>query len=187
MDKNVGDGTLSSASGNKNGTVGTNCTVIEYGNETYHVSSITVTGVAYVIGDTAALGIGALIYTFPAGIVHVQVADCSVGLNLTTGTPTSDTPEIGLGTTIGSGANATLGAVDAAAENIAGPSACDDIAGTAEAFNSLTAEGTKTNTLVIAAAADHTVYLNFADTWANVDNTAATATGTVRLAWTLLQ
>lgn len=182
MDKNVGDGTTDS----NVGTVGTNVTAVERGDEVHHVTILTLASVAITIGDNAALSMGSLIYTFPAGVVHVEAADCSVGLNLTTGTPTTDTPEVGLGTTIGSGANATLGAVDAAAENIAGPSAADDIAGTAEAFDSVTAAGTKSNTLVIASAGDHTVYLNFADTWADVDDTAATASGTVTLNWTLM-
>jgi len=168
------------------GAEGTNVVATETGDPRNHVTKLTLSSVAITIGDTAALSMGALIYTFPAGIIHIQAADCSVGLTLTTGTPTTDTPEIGLGTTIGSGANATLGAVAATAENIAGPSAMDDIAGTAEAFDSVTAAGTKSNTLVIAAAAAHTVYLNFADTWANVDDTAATASGTVYLTWTLL-
>jgi len=168
------------------GAIGTNVTAEEFGDPSHHVTKLTLSSVAITIGDTAALAMGALIYTFPAGIIHVQAADCSVGLTLTTGTPTTDTPEVGLGTTLASGANATLGAADAAAENIAGPSAMDDIAGTAEAFDSVVAAGTKSNTLVIAAAGDHTVYLNFADTWANVDDTAATASGTVYLSWTLL-
>ena len=57
----------------------------------------------------------------------------------------------------------------------------DNIAGTAELIDSTTAGG-----LYRLAADAHTVYLNFADGWANVDNTAATASGTVNLAWTFL-
>ena len=177
MHKNLADGTHT-----KNiGTAGVGVTAEEFGNGYVHVTKLTLAGVPITIGDTAALSMGSLIYTLPAGVINITSAAASVGLTLTTGTPTTDTPEIAIGTTIGSGANATIGAVDAAAENIAGPHVMDDIAGTAELMDSTVAAG-----LFILAAADHTVYLNFADTWANVDDTAATADGTILISWTFL-
>lgn len=163
------------------GTAGTNVTAVEYGDGMNHTTILTLTAVAITIGDTAALAMGALIYTFPAGALVINSATLSVGLNLTTGTPTTDTPEIGLGSVLASGANATLGASGATSEDICGPAVADDIAGTAELTSLAPA-------LVIEASGGvaHLVHLNFADTWANVDNTAATATGTVVLNWTLL-
>ena len=182
MDKNLADGTHS-----KNvGTAGTNVTATEYGNGFVHVTELTLSAIPITIGDTAALATGSLIYTFPAGVVKVQAISGTVDLTLTTGTPTTDTPEVGLGTTVGSGVVATLGAVDPAAENLAGPVAMTDIAGTDSLVDSATASGTKAYALLIAAADDHTVYLNFADTWANVDDTAATSSGSVYIEWTLL-
>jgi len=177
MHKNLADDTHSIGVG----TAGTGVTATEYGDGKNHVTRLVLADIAFTIGDDAALADSALIYTLPAGGIIIHGASCSVGLTLTTGTPTTDTPEIGLGTTAASGANATLGAVAATAEDIAGPSAMDDIAGTAEAFDSTTAGSN-----VITVAGAHTVYLNIADTWADVDNTAATASGTVWLNWTLL-
>lgn len=161
------------------GTAGTNVTAAEYGDALNHITILTLSSVAATIGDTASLAGGALIYTLPAGACVVRGATMSVGMTLTTGTPTTDTPEFGLGTTIGSGANATLGAVGAAAENILGPAVANNVAGTAELL-------TGSPNLVIEAAGDHTVHFNYADAWANVTNTAATLSGTVVLEWTLL-
>lgn len=162
------------------GTPGTNVTAVEYSGDGLNFTSIlTLSGVAATIGDNVALAGGALIYTFPAGPVVVNSATMSVGLSLTTGTPTTDTPELGLGTTQGSGANATLGDVGAGAENVLGPAVADDIAGTAELLTG--APG-----LAIETAGAHTLYFNYADTWADVTDTAATLDGTVVINWSRL-
>lgn len=162
------------------GTPGTNVTEVKYSGDGFTFTSIlTLANVAATIGDTAALAGGALIYTLPVGPIVINSATMSVGMTLTTGTPTTDTPEFGLGTTQGSGANATLGDVGAGAENILGPAVADDIAGTAELL-------TGSPGLVIETADAHTVYFNYADTWANVDDTAATISGTVTLNYTRL-
>lgn len=162
------------------GTAGTGVTAVEYSADGKNfVTKLTLAAVAATIGDNAALAGGALIYTFPAGPIVVNSATINAGLTLTTGTPTTDTPELGLGTTQGSGVNATLGAVAATAENIAGPVVAGDIAGTA-------AVSTLAPGLVIETASVHTVYFNYADTWADVDDTAATIDGTVYISWTKL-
>ena len=161
------------------GTPGTGVTAVEYGDGFNHTTILTLAAVAATIGDAAALAGGALIYTFPAGALVINSVTMSVGLNLTTGTPTTDTPELGLGTVIGSGVNATLGDVGATSEDILGPGVADDIAGTAELL-------TKSTGLKVEAADPHTVHMNYADTWADVDDTTATLDGTVVLNWTLL-
>jgi len=158
------------------GTAGTGVTAVERGTNEYHTTILTCTGIAFTIGDTASLADGALIYTFPTGPIVVHASSMSVGLTLTTGTPTTDTPEIGLGTVIGSTAVATLGAGAATFEDIGGPFVMADVAGTAKV-------GTSSPGLTIETAAAHTVHLNIADAWANVDDTAATAAGTVTLVW----
>jgi hypothetical protein len=160
------------------GTAGTGVTAVEYGTGQEHITALTLTGVAYTIGDTASLADGALIYTFPAGALVVNMASISVGLTLTTGTPTTDTPDGGLGTVIGTGAVATLDGT-ATFENIMTGQTFNDVAGTAEVK-------TVQTTLVVEAADAHTVHLNFADAWADVTDTAATAAGTVWLGWTFL-
>ena len=162
------------------GAVGTGVTAVEFSADGINFTTIlTLTGVVITIGDTAALSMGALIYTLPAGDVAIEAAAISVGLTLTTGTPTTDTPEVGLGTVIGSGANATLGAVGTTAEDIMEGVVMADIAGTAKA-------NMDQRPMDMLAGAAHTVHLNFADTWADVDNTAATAAGTVTLSWSKL-
>ena len=178
MHKNLGDDTHATSAG----TAGTGVTATEYGDGHNRVTKLVLSGVAITIGDNAALADGALIYTFPAGALVIESSSISVGLTLTTGTPTTDTPEIGLGTTIASGVNATLGAVAATAEDImAGASTpvMADIAGTAEVFTHVT-------NLKVEAADAHTVHINVADTWANVDDTAATLDGTVWIKWAFL-
>lgn len=161
------------------GTPGTGVTAVEIGDGLHHISILTLAAVAATIGDNASLAGGALIYTLPAGALVIHSATMSVGLTLTTGTPTTDTPELGLGNVQGAGVVATLGDVGAGAENILGPATANDIAGTAELLTRATA-------LKLEAADAHTVYFNYADGWANVDNTAATLDGTVVLEWTLL-
>jgi hypothetical protein len=162
------------------GTAGTNVTAEEFSDGLYRrFTKLTLAGVAITIGDDASLGMGALIYTFPAGPLVVNSAYINAGLTLTTGTPTTDTPEMGLGTVIASGAVAVLGGT-ATFENIMGGAATPvlaNIAGTKKLFTHVSA-------LKMDAADAHTVHLNFADGWANVDNTAATANGTVILEWT---
>ena len=85
------------------GTPGTGVTAVESGSKNFHLTTLTLSGVALTIGDTAALADGALIYTFPAGAIIVEAAYLSVGVTLTTGTPTTDTPDVGLGSVIGTG------------------------------------------------------------------------------------
>lgn len=161
------------------GTAGTGVTAVEYGDGLNHTTKLTLAALAATIGDNASLAGGNLIYTFPPGVIVINSVTLSVGMTLTTGTPTTDTPELGLGTTIASGANATLGAVAATAEDVAGPAVLDDIAGTAEIV-------TKVDGFIILAAAAHTLHINWADAFADVDNTDATLDGTVTINWSLL-
>ena len=175
MDKNLGDDTHTTGVG----TVGANVVATEYGDSKNHVTKLVLTAVAITVGDNAALGVGSLIYTFPAGAVYLHASHASLGI--TTAEGITDTPEVGLGTVIASGANATLGAVGATSEDIAGPVVLADTNGTASLL-----EQNKVGDLIIAAADVHAVFLNFADTWANVSDASSTITGTVWLNWTLL-
>jgi len=160
------------------GTVGTGVTALEQGTGVNHVTTLTLSGVAYTVGDATTLGVGALIYTFPAGVIVVDAATVSVGLTLTTGTPTTDAPELGLGSVIASGVVANL-STPATFEDILTGTAVANVAGTALV-------ATVQTTLVIPAASAHTVHLNFADAWQNLTNSAATAAGTVTLKWAFL-
>ena len=92
---------------------------------------------------------------------------------------TTATADLGIGTTVGSGANATLDAVAAAAENIITGSTTANCSGTAEVLT------VGDQVLVIEVGGDHTVYLNIADTWADTAGSDLTGdfAGTVVLEW----
>lgn len=159
-------------------------TVSETGDAYHKVSTLTLTNFAVgTAGDNASLAIGALLYTLPDGAVAVDHAYASVALTLNSDVQT-DTPEIGIGTVVGSGANATLGAVGATSENIAEGAAVADVDGTVFISQAAPPSGS----VVIAAGDAHTIYLNAADGWADTTTgtRALTATGTVRIFWRFL-
>lgn len=162
------------------GVAGTNVIAVEQGNSYAHTTVLTLSSVAITIGNNASLAVGSLIYTLPAGAIIVESAYLSVGLTLTTGTPKTDTPQIGIGTTIGTGANATLATTTA---NIITGTSMANISGTASVLQQIP---TANVPFVIAAAAAHTLYLNFACAWSAVTSAAATATGTVVVNWRFL-
>ncbi len=162
------------------GTANTGVTAVEYGDAYKHTTILTISQVnAVTVDDNAAISDGYLLYTFPAGEIVIDSAYMSMAVTLAE--DTTATPEVGLGTLIGSGANATLGAVGAGAENVLGPATADDCAGTAEVLTA--APG-----LVIATAAAHILHFNIAATWADTAGTDLTGdiAGTVVLNWSFL-
>jgi hypothetical protein len=173
------------------GTAATGATAVEWGVQNQHTTVLTMADLALgTSGDNAAKAIGGLLYTFPAGIIQVDsVSLINVGITADISV-TTDTPEVGLGTTVGSGANATLGAVGAGAENLSEggdtTNIAPDVAGTAT-INSTkkpTVASGDDGPLIIAAGSAHTVYFNAAVTWANVTAAGAvTADGIVVINW----
>lgn len=164
---------------------------VEWGSKSNHTTVLTLTNFPVgTSGDNANLALGALLYTFPAGIIAVESA-AFVALGITAAiSVTTDTPEVGLGTTQASGVQATLGAVAATAENISEggdtTNIAPDVAGTATINSSKrpTVASGDDGPLIIPAASAHTVYLNVADGWANVTAAGAvTASGTVVINW----
>jgi len=153
----------------------------EYGNGYHHVTRLTVNVTnAMSTGDNASLGTGALLYTFPAGEIIVESAYMSMGLTATV-EQAADTPDIGLGTVIATGAVATLDGT-ATFENLITGQTAADAAGTASVVTTLLTAGTP---LLIPTASAHTVHFNAADAWA--DDTSADLTcdiaGVVVLKW----
>ncbi len=151
---------------------------IERGDANNHVTVLTVQSSLPAIAGGADLAVGKLLYTFPAGEIIVRGAYMSVAITQTQGNITADTPDIGLGTTIGSGVVAVLGGT-AAFENILTGQTAADCNGTATVK-------TVDAALVIAAADNHTVYLNVADGWAASGDTGALISGKVVLDWTYI-
>jgi hypothetical protein len=160
------------------GTAGTNCVADSYGTPYRHTTKITLTSVDVPdIAGGAALAVGALIYTFPAGIIAVNSAGFNIAIQQVDGNITADTPDVGLGTVIASGAVAVLSGTSTFEDILTGQT-FDDCDGTAEV-----AGASLDTALQIAAAAAHTVHLNIADTWAASGDANATVSGTVWINW----
>ena len=160
------------------GAVASGCTVVEYGDGAFHQSVITVDTLLPTITGASTYGVGTLVYTFPAGALDVKSTYMSMALTTSGTTITADTPDVGIGTTIGTGTDAALGTIGATTENMLTGRAADDCNGTAEVAHVATS-------LVIATGGDHTVYFNAADTWAGADTACAIA-GTIIIEWTFV-
>lgn len=159
------------------GTVNTGVTAVETKSGLQHATKLTFSALAVApIVGAADEAVGKLLYTLPVGAILVRAAHMNVALTDTADLIDADTPEVGLGTTIGSGANATLGAVDAAAENIIVGQVADDVNGTYLSVG-ITNQG-----FVIPASGDKGVYLNVADGWAGAD-AGLKVSGSVVLEW----
>jgi len=191
-----GDGTLSNAGafaltnipaaaatdGNVGtGNMGGGVATTESGTPAHHRTVLSFILDLGTIAGAAAEATGALLYTLPAGACVINSAYMSVGLTNTDGAIDADTPDLGIGTTIGAGANATLDAVGGGAgENILTGQTVNNVTGTVEV------KTVGDQVLVVEAAGDHTIYLNVADTWAGAESVGVIATGTVVLDWTFL-
>jgi len=160
------------------GVAGTGFTATEYGDGLTHKTVLAVNSVLPAIAGGANLAVGVLAYTFPAGIINHKAARLSVAITQTQGFITADTPVLGLGTVIGSGAVAVLSGTATFVNILAGQVAAN-CSGTAT-------EKTIATSLVIEASGAHTVYLNVADGWAASGDAAAIITGTITLEWAFL-
>jgi len=165
------------------GTVGSGVTAIEYGDGVNHTTHLTIAKVnAFTVADNAALADGHLIYTFPAG--NILVCSALFDLAITAAEDTTATPDVGLGTVIGSGAVATLDGTGTFEDIITGQT-FGDAAGT---YKEAAAGPTAGAPFGILSAAAHTIHVNMADTWADTAGTDLTAdlAGTVVLNWKFL-
>ena len=167
---------------NTAGVANTGVTAVEQSDGVNHITTLTISKTAaFASGDNASLAAGYLLYTLPAGAIAVTAAYMSVGL--TNAEHAVETPDVGIGTLIGSGANATLGAVGPTAENIITGQTAGGCAGTA------TVKTIVDQPLAIESGGSHAVYLNAACAWANTAGAALNVdvAGTVVLKWTLLK
>lgn len=147
----------------------------ETGDRNTHCTTLTIDTTLPAIAGGASLGVGKLIYTLPAGAVRIKATYMNVLIQQTDGNITADTPDVGIGTTIASGAVAVLSGT-AAFENILTGQTAADCDGTATVKNL----GTE---LIVATGDNHTVYLNVADGWAASGDAAAVLQGTVVIHW----
>jgi len=164
------------------GTIGTatGLTVSEYGDGVTHQTKITLAATPVGTPVAAAnLAIGVLVYTLPAGAIMIEGCNVSVALaDVSVGALCiADTPNLGVGLLIGSGANATLNAVGATCHNYLAEAA---VAGCAALYTD-TYLASSVAKVALTAALAHTVYLNAADGWAGAGTIKAT--GTIVLNW----
>ena len=162
------------------GTEAADVTATEYGDGRNHTTVLTISGMSISIAGAAAEAVGKLLYTFPAG-AHVQeVTYMSVGLT-GGGTVDTDTPDVGIGSVIATGAVSLLNGTATFEDYITGQTATN-CSGTATVAMTAATAGYGTGISLNAAADAKTVHLNLADTWAGADT--ITAAGTVVIKWT---
>lgn len=172
----VGVDTLS-CTGNV-GTAGTGVTATEQGDGYNHVTFLAIDTTLPAIAGGANLGIGKLLYTFPVGVQVVEVAYMNVAI---TGAAAiqADTPEVGIGTVIASGAVAVLSGT-ATFENILTGQVAADCNGTPTVKTTIP---TANVPFIVEAGDAKTLYLNVADGWAAGGDAAAELTGDVTIVW----
>ncbi len=170
------------------GTAASGWTAVEQGAGTQRRTIIDLTSPLSVVTtpDTAALSDGVLCYTFPAGQIIVHEVYGDVGMEIDDATNVADTPEVGLGNVIVSGAIATLGASVTTTENVWGPhvvTGCDTGAAASDAIQQISVKN-----FIIPGADSHAIYFNVADTWSNGAGTADCFVFTARFVidWSLL-
>lgn len=146
----------------------------ETGVDSHRITTIDIADLSLIVTTNANKGDGKLIYTFPAGNIIVKRATIALGIEGTAALNVADTPDLGIGTVVATGAVAVLSGTATFENILTGQtvSACD---GTVQMAS-------VASTLTIAAAAAHSVYLNIADGWAGVD-AGMKATGRVILEW----
>lgn len=178
------------------GTVTTAATTVaeELGDGFSHITKITMTAFAVGTGgDTADLAIGAKFYTLPAGTIVVDDVSFVGGITYDANV-TTDTPEVGIGTTIGVGAVAVLATTmedimeGGVAGYTGGTAVAPDVAGTS--FSKGRINGGVPVAILTSGGKSHDLFLNVADAWANVDlvgppvhTGAVTCTGVITLRW----
>jgi hypothetical protein len=165
------------------GTAGSSAiTVDHYGDGNDVKTELTISGLSYTIAGAAAEGVGALLFTFPAGAHLHEVTYMNVTLT-GGGTVDADTPDVGIGSVIATGAVSVLSGTPTFEDYITGQTATD-CSGTAITKTTVATAGALTGISVNESGDTKTVHLNLDDTWAGADT--ITAAGTVVLKWTLL-
>lgn len=157
-------------------------TAQEFGNGYDQVTVLAISTTLPSIAGGANLGVGKLIYTLPAGSEAIEVTYMSVAITQTAGHINANTPDVGLGSVIASGAVAVLDGTGTFEDILTGQTAAN-CTGTPTVKTAIPTGGTD---LVTEAAGSKAVYLNAAANWAASGDAAAILTGTVVLHWKFL-
>ena len=160
------------------GTVQSGTSVVEKGDSVNHVTVITINSAFPAIAGGANLAVGKKIYAFPAGAIHIKATKIDIDLTALDGNINADTPDLGVGTVIASGAVALLSGT-AAFEDILTGQTVADCSGTNTVKTLATSK-------IIETANTHDVFLNIADGWAAGGETALPISGTVTIEWTFM-
>ena len=164
------------------GATGAGVTSVHYGDGKDITTVLTLTNAAIGTVGVANKAIGAVVFTFPAGVHVHTVSYFSVGLSNSGGADAS-TPVVALGSLVGSGVVAVLHATNALMDDYTSESAVADVNATAEVVGPVGAVAGLMTGISLNGAAD-TKVLNFnaAGAWGVAGD--ITATGTVVIKWT---
>jgi hypothetical protein len=166
------------------GTPGTGVVADEYGDSQHHMTILTLGKgcVLPTIAGGASLGVGTLLYTFPAGAQSINSSNISVGITQTQGHINANTPTIGLGTVIASGAVSVLSGT-ATFQNINVGVAAANCTGTPTVQ---TAIPTANYSLITDVGGVKALYFNAAAAWSASGDAGALLSGTVSVEWDTL-
>lgn len=170
------------------GTAGSGVSAKHYSADGRHITSVLTLDdfvVGALAGAAAALGLGDIVYSFPAGVHLEEVYYQSLSMKAAGTAVNTDT---GLGSVVASGAVSVLSGTATFEDRLTGQTlATAASGGTAAAAGPLGATaGILTGISLNAASSVKNVFLNSAGTW-NVNNTGnLTATGTIVLVWSKL-
>lgn len=161
--------------------------IAEFGDGRDVTTVLTLTNfiVGALAGAGAALGIGNIVYAYPAG-QHLELVNSFSALVLTAA-GTAVATDTGLGSVVASGAVSVLSGTGTFEDRLTGQT-INTAAGGGAAVSALTAAtaGIGTGIALNVAGSVKNVFLNSAGTW-NADNTGnLTATGTIVLKWTVM-
>jgi hypothetical protein len=134
------------------------------------------------IPDNASLGFGAVFCTISSSVSTQVVKRVTLDVGLTGAVSvTAQTPVVGVGSTVASGAVSVLSG-STAFENYFAGEAVADIAGTRLLKSKVP------GTVEVSSGGGHAMYLNTAAAWADVASTGAmTANGTITIEWTQIR
>ena len=158
--------------------------VTEYGNGRDHETLLTFTTFSTAdVGDNASLGTGILVYTFPAGYIVVDWTYLRLVVAPAGAENDAIVADLGVGTTIASGAVSLLDGTPAFEDFLTGFAVTTD--DSTEAISAKTP--TVGTPMYIATGDDHTVNINFAAAWASSSAQTCTITGALILKWNFLE
>lgn len=156
------------------GTPNTSWSAKEYGDNTERMTVLTSTAAITLPAVTGAANqaIGTLVYTFPAVNTAIGGGASFLGSFQASVTPAA-TPEVGMGTAIGTGAIATLGAT---MDNVLAGVAATDV-------NSTTLNRVDHIYTSVLSSATPALYLNLAALWAAADTIVLNAGAKIIVHW----